>query len=113
MRRLFPAATSILATMILATMILATVIVALMAAAPTHAASAVKVPLCRAQVVHSEELPYAPQGSWLARVTLAVVPPQGAPFTTTVTRTIPWQQSAPRFGDMFWLRCDPASAELL
>lgn len=100
MRRLIPAATMLTA-------------LAALAAAPAHAASAVKVPLCRAQVLHSVELPYAPLGSWLARVTLAVLPPQGAPFTTTVMRTIPWQQSAPRFGDVFWLRCDPAAAELL
>lgn len=102
MRHLFPAAT----------MIMALVILALTAAAPSHAASAVKVPLCRAQVVHSEELPYAPQGSWLAHVTLAVVTPAGGTFETSVWRTIPWQQSPPRFGDTFWLRCDPASGQL-
>ncbi len=68
-----------------------------------------KEPLCRARVVHSEELPYAWQGSWLARVTLAVATPDGRAFETTVTKTIPWQRAAPRFGETYWLRCDPAS----
>jgi hypothetical protein len=70
----------------------------------------VKEPLCRARVVHSEELPYAWQGSWLARVTFAVATPDGGVYQTTVTRTLSWQRAAPRYGETYWLRCDPAAA---
>jgi hypothetical protein len=66
-------------------------------------------PMCRVRVVHSEETPFAWMGEWRVNVTLRVAPPSGAPFETTVSRTIPWQQSPPRFGDTFWLHCDPAS----
>lgn len=69
----------------------------------------VKEPLCRARVVHSEELPYAWLGSWLARVTLVVATPDGHAFETTVTKTVPSQRSAPRFGETYWLRCDPGT----
>jgi hypothetical protein len=77
-----------------------------------EAAPAGVTPVCRARVVHSEELPYAWQGSWLARVTLAVVAPDGGVFQTTVTQTIPWQRSAPRYGETYWLRCDPSASEV-
>ena len=38
---------------------------------------------CVARVLHSEELPYAPIGYWLASVTLEVTPSNGPPFIKT------------------------------
>ena len=85
-------------------------------AIPLSAADAaspvVKEPLCRARVVHSEELPHLWMGLWVARVTLAVATPDGHAFQTTVTRDIPWQRATPRYGETYWLRCDPASREV-
>ena len=78
----------------------------------TRAAPAADGPVCAAKVIKSEEVAYAPQGSWLARVTLHVVPRNGPDFVTTVEQTIPWQKSAPRFGEIYWLRCDPAESRL-
>jgi hypothetical protein len=85
----------------------------LMAGLPlaSHAAPA-RSPLCAVKVIHSEELPYAPPGSWLARVTLHVVPRTGPDFVTTVTQTVPWQKSAPRYGEVYWLPCDAAESRL-
>ena len=78
--------------------------------ASVEAAEPGAVPVCHARVLHSEETPYAWMGEWRVNVRLLVVPPHGAPpFETTVSKTIPWQQSAPRFGDVYRLRCDPAS----
>jgi hypothetical protein len=65
---------------------------------------------CIAKVLHSEELPYAPIGYWLVKVTLEVIPPGGAPFITTLQNNVPWQKSAPRRGDTFSVRCDPVNS---
>ena len=62
---------------------------------------------CTARVLHSEELPYAPMGYWLVRVTLEVTPSNGPPFVTTLHDNVPWQKSSPRRGELFRLRCDP------
>jgi hypothetical protein len=64
---------------------------------------------CVARVLHSEELPYAPIGYWLGKVTLEVIPSSGAPFITTLYHNVPWQRSVPRRGETFGVRCDPAS----
>jgi hypothetical protein len=66
--------------------------------------------VCTAKVVQSEELPYAPIGSWLVRVTLQVIPLRGPQFLTTLEHSVPWQRSAPRRGEIFRVRCDPANA---
>lgn len=64
---------------------------------------------CIARVVHAEELPYAPPGSWLARVTLEVTPRGGVPYLTTVSHNVLWQTSSPRRGQTFRMRCNAAN----
>ena len=63
---------------------------------------------CAVRVLHSEELPYAPMGSWLVKVTLEVTPSRGPPSVKTLLHEIPWQKSPPRRGDTYRLRCSPA-----
>jgi hypothetical protein len=67
---------------------------------------------CVARVLHSEELPYAPIGYWLAKVTLEVTPSKGPPFIKTLYDNVPWQRSSRRRGETFKLRCDPADGRL-
>ena len=64
---------------------------------------------CLAKVIRSEELPYAPMGYWLVRVTLEINPPGGLPFEVTFQNKMPWQGSPPRKGQTFRVRCDPAN----
>jgi hypothetical protein len=64
---------------------------------------------CVARVVQSEELPYAPIGSWLVRVTLEITPPHGGAYQTTLQDNMPWQGPPPRRGQVFRLLCDPAN----
>jgi hypothetical protein len=64
---------------------------------------------CVARVIHSEELPYAPIGSWLVRVTLEITPPNGRAYQTTLQDYMPWQGPPPRRGQAFRLLCDPAN----
>ena len=64
---------------------------------------------CVARVIQSEELPYAPIGSWLVRVTLEITPPQGGAYQTTLQDYMPWQGPPPRRGQAFRLLCDPAN----
>jgi hypothetical protein len=64
---------------------------------------------CVARVVQSEELPYAPIGSWLVRVTLEITPPHGGAYQTTLQDYMPWQGPPPRRGQAFRLLCDPAN----
>jgi hypothetical protein len=66
-------------------------------------------PVCIAKVLHSEELPFAPVGHWLVKVTLRILPPNGGAFETTMQDTMPWQAPPPRQGQTFRLRCDPAN----
>jgi hypothetical protein len=73
-------------------------------ASPTHQG----LP-CVARVLQSEELPYAPIGSWLVRVTLEITPPNGSAFQTTLQDYMPWQGPPPRRGQAFRLLCDPAN----
>src|ERR1700761_7620404 len=63
---------------------------------------------CVAKVVKSEELPYAPPGYWLGRVTLQVTSPSGEVFETTLQDKMPWQAYPPRRGETVRLWCDPA-----
>ena len=39
---------------------------------------------CIARVIRSEELPFAPIGNWLVKVTLEITPPSGNPFARAV-----------------------------
>ncbi len=64
---------------------------------------------CIARVVHSEELPYAPMGSWLIKATLDITTPDGRVFGTTVKDWMPWQGPPPRRGQTFRVWCDPAN----
>jgi hypothetical protein len=64
---------------------------------------------CTARVLHSEELPFAPFGSWLVKVTLEVTPPDGNAYEVKVQDDMPWQGPPPRRGQKFRLLCDPAN----
>ncbi|MFB9269716.1 hypothetical protein ACFFWD_42495 [Bradyrhizobium erythrophlei] len=70
-------------------------------------ASPAKLNDCIARVLHSEELPYAPIGYWLVKVTLEVTPSSGPQFVKTVLHNVPWQQSSPRRGETYRLKCSP------
>jgi hypothetical protein len=65
--------------------------------------------VCVARVLLSEELPYAPMGYWLVRVTLQITPPGGPAYQTTLHDTMPWQGPPPRQGQVFRVLCDPAN----
>jgi hypothetical protein len=65
--------------------------------------------LCLAKVIRSEELPFAPMGYWLVKVTLEVSPPGGPAYQVTVQHNMPWQGPPPRQGQSFRVRCDPAN----
>ena len=64
---------------------------------------------CKARIVYSEELPYAPIGTWLVKVTLEITPRNAAPYITTLQDRMPWQGHPPRRGQAFRLWCDPAN----
>jgi hypothetical protein len=64
---------------------------------------------CVARVVQSEELPFAPIGSWLVRVILEITPPNGIAYQTTWQNYMPWQGPPPRRGQAFRLLCDPSN----
>jgi hypothetical protein len=68
---------------------------------------------CTARVVYSEELPFAPIGSWLVNVTLEITPHNGAPYYATLQERMPWQGPPPRRGQAFRLWCDPANPNAL
>jgi hypothetical protein len=63
---------------------------------------------CKARVVYSEELPFAPIDSWLVKVTLEITPRNGVTYYTTLQKWMPWQGPPPRRGQAFRLWCDPA-----
>ncbi len=64
---------------------------------------------CMARVVYSEELPFAPLGSWLVKVTLEITPKNAAPYYVTLQERMPWQGAPPRRGQAFRAWCDPAN----
>jgi hypothetical protein len=68
-------------------------------------ASAATPARCRVEVVRSEELPYAPVGSWLLKATVRVTYPRGPTVETTFFKTAPWQVTLRR-GEEFWLDCE-------
>jgi hypothetical protein len=75
---------------------------------PAQASPQNKAAACIAKVIKSEELPYAPMGYWLVRVTLQVTPPSGEVFETTLQDKMPLQAYPPRRGETVRLWCDPA-----
>jgi hypothetical protein len=64
---------------------------------------------CIAKVIHSEELPFAPVGNWLVKVTLEITPPHGNAYQTNLQDWMPWQGPPPRRGQAFRVQCDPAN----
>lgn len=60
---------------------------------------------CRAEVLRSEELPYAPIGFWLLKATVRVTYPHGQTVDSTFLKNSPWQVTLRR-GDRFWIDCD-------
>ena len=49
---------------------------------------------CTARVLHSEELPFAPFGSWLVKVTLEVTPPDGNAYAVSYTHLDVYKRQA-------------------
>jgi hypothetical protein len=62
--------------------------------------------ICRADVLHSEELTFSPIYYHLVSADLLIVPPDGQAFQTTVEKMMPWQAPPPRQGQKFKFRCD-------
>jgi hypothetical protein len=60
---------------------------------------------CIAKVIHSEELPFAPIGNWLVKVTLEITPPNGNTYQTNFQDWMPWQGPPPRRGQAFRVNC--------
>jgi hypothetical protein len=71
---------------------------------PTHAATRLR---CHAEVLRSEELPYAPVGFWLLKVTMRITNPRGPTAVSTFVKSSPWHLTVRR-GDAFWFDCDRA-----
>ena len=63
---------------------------------------------CKARVLYSEELPFAPIGTWLLRATLEITPPHGNPYLATFQDWMPWQGPPLRRGQVLRVQCDPA-----
>ena len=64
--------------------------------------------VCKARVLYSEELPFAPIGTWLLRATLEITPPHGRPYLATFQDWMPWQGPPLRRGQVLRVQCDPA-----
>jgi hypothetical protein len=71
----------------------------------TGTAGAATSSRCHAEVLSSQELPYAPIGHWLLKATMRVTYPHGPTVISTFARNSPWQTTVRR-GDTFWLDCD-------
>jgi hypothetical protein len=63
---------------------------------------------CKARVLYSEELPFAPIGTWLLRAMLEITPPRGNPYLATLQDWMPWQGPPLRRGEVLRVQCDPA-----
>jgi hypothetical protein len=72
--------------------------------APAQAGAA-PAPICTVSVLHADELPFAPFGSWLVKATLQITPQSGVPYQTTLFEALPWHKTLRR-GDRFGIRCD-------
>jgi len=68
-------------------------------------AYAAKPTRCHAEVLRSEELPYAPVGSWLLKATIRITHPHGPPTVSTIVKYSPWQTTLRR-GETFWFDCE-------
>jgi len=68
---------------------------------------------CVARVLHSEELPYAPIGTWLVKATFEITPPHGNPYLAAYQDWVPWQGPPPRRGQSLHVQCDPADPRSL
>ena len=68
-------------------------------------ACAAKPHRCHAEVLRSEELPYAPVGSWLLKATMRITYPHGPSTVSTILTNSPWQTTLRR-GDTFWFNCE-------
>jgi hypothetical protein len=64
---------------------------------------------CKADILHSEELPGAPIFYHHVKADLLVTPPGRPAFEATVENLTPWQVPPPRRGERLTLWCDPAS----
>jgi hypothetical protein len=64
--------------------------------------------LCTADVLHSEELTFAPIYYHLVRTDLRIIPPNGPAYQTTVEKMLPWQTPPPRQGQRYRFWCDAA-----
>jgi len=62
---------------------------------------------CRAEVLHSEELPIAPPFYHTIKATMLVTASDARRFETTIYEVIPWQVPPPRRGQRVRVRCDP------
>ncbi|MGY8667767.1 hypothetical protein Q3C01_36155 [Bradyrhizobium sp. UFLA05-109] len=71
----------------------------------TGAAGAATSSHCHAEVLSSEELPYALPGYWLLKATVRVTYPHGPTVVSTFARNTPWQ-TVVRRGDTFWFDCE-------
>jgi hypothetical protein len=71
----------------------------------TGTAGAATPARCRAEVLSSEELPYAPIGYWLLKATMRVAHPHGPTVVTTIAGNSPWHMTVRR-GDTFWFDCE-------
>jgi hypothetical protein len=80
---------------------------AVLSASPSHGHGG---PYCRAYVLQSEELAWAPIYHNRVRAVLQIIPPDGPAFQVTVNRLLSWQQPPPRQGQRFRLRCDAVNA---
>lgn len=64
---------------------------------------------CKADILHSEELPGAPIFYHHVKAELLVTSPGRPAFEAIVDNLTPWQVPPPRQGQRFTLWCDPAS----
>lgn len=62
---------------------------------------------CRAEVLHSEELPIGPLFYHTIKATMLVTASDARRFETTIYEVIPWQVPPPRQGQRVRVRCDP------
>jgi hypothetical protein len=62
---------------------------------------------CRAEVLHSEELPIAPPFYHTIKATMLVTASDARRFETTIYGVIPWQVPPPRQGQRVRVPCDP------
>jgi len=90
------------------TIIAATLLAGATLANAAEASPGNQVLRCTAKVIHSEELPFAPVGNWLVKVTLEITPPSGNAYQTNLQDWMPWQGTPPRRGQAFRVQCDPA-----